>query len=47
MAEKITCKKCGRLRAETEFYKIRGERYPMCKDCLTQYIDNTKPDTFL
>ena len=24
-----------------------GERYNMCKDCLTQYIDNRKPDTFL
>lgn len=47
MAEKLTCTKCGRLRPETEFYKVHGERYSMCKDCLTQYVDNTKPETFL
>lgn len=48
MAEKITCSKCGRIRTETEFFTQRnGERYPMCKDCLCQYIDNTKPETFL
>lgn len=47
MAEKITCTKCGRARNEIDFFKIRGERYPMCKDCLTQNIDNTKPETFM
>ena len=48
MAEKITCSKCGRTRQETEFFKMRdGTRYDMCKDCLCQYIDNNKPETFL
>ena len=47
MAEKITCTKCGRVRAETDFFKMKtGNRYDMCKDCLCQYIDNTKPETF-
>ena len=48
MAEKLVCEKCGRLRPETEFFKMKdGNRYNMCKDCLCQYIDNTKPETFL
>lgn len=47
MAEKIVCVKCGRLRPETEFFKIHGKRDDMCKDCLCQYIDNTNPETFL
>ena len=46
--EKMTCSKCGRNRPETEFFKQKsGERYPMCKDCLTQYIDNRDSSTFL
>ena len=48
MAEKLMCTKCGRLRPETEFFKMKtGSRYEMCKDCLCQYIDNTDPQTFL
>lgn len=48
MTEKLVCEKCGRLRPETDFFKMKtGQRYNMCKDCLCQYIDNTKPDTFL
>lgn len=48
MTEKLVCEKCGRLRPETDFFKMKtGQRYKMCKDCLCQYIDNTKPDTFL
>ena len=47
MAEKIVCVKCGRLRPETEFFKLHGKRDDMCKDCLCQYIDNTNPETFL
>lgn len=50
MAEttKIMCSKCGRTLREQEFFKFKsGERDTLCKDCLTQYIDNRKPDTFL
>ena len=43
----ITCIKCGRTKAEREFFKLRtGDRYPLCKDCLTMYVDNRKPSTF-
>lgn len=46
--EKLTCEKCGRLRNETEFFKYKtGDRCEMCKDCLTQYIDNRDTSTFL
>ena len=42
------CTKCGRRLKETEFYKMKtGERCDLCKDCLCQYIDNRKPETFL
>ena len=42
-----TCSKCGRTLRETEFFKMKtGNRYDLCKDCLCQYIDNRKPDTF-
>lgn len=45
--QKITCIKCGRAKEEREFFKMRtGDRYPLCKDCLTMYIDNRKPSTF-
>lgn len=44
-----TCSKCGRsLKASTEFFKMKtGERCDLCKDCLTQYIDNRNPETFM
>lgn len=46
--EKMTCSKCGRLKKETEFFKYRdGTRCDLCKTCLTMYIDNYKPETFL
>ena len=43
-----TCTKCGRsLKASVEFFKMKtGERCDLCKDCLCQYIDNRKPETF-
>ena len=45
---KKTCSKCGRSLKETDFFKMKtGERCDLCKDCLTQYIDNRKPETFL
>ena len=44
-----TCSKCGRsLKAATEFFKMKsGDRCDLCKDCLTQYIDNRNPETFM
>ena len=44
---KKKCEKCGRSLRETEFFKMKsGERYKLCKDCLTQYIDNRDKSTF-
>jgi len=46
--EKLLCKKCGRERAEKEFFKMRdGSRCDLCKECLTLHIDNQDPQTFL
>lgn len=45
---KKVCSKCGRELKETEFFKMKtGQRCDLCKDCLTQYIDNRKPSTFM
>ena len=45
---KKKCAKCGRTLPETEFFKMKTkERTDLCKDCLTQYIDNRDPETFL
>ena len=42
-----TCSKCGRSLKESEFFKMKtGNRCDLCKDCLCQYIDNRKPETF-
>lgn len=47
-ATKLKCVKCGRSLKESEFFKMRtGDRCDLCKDCLTQYIDNRNPETFL
>lgn len=46
--EYLTCEKCGRSRPATkDFFKMKtGNRYPMCKTCLTEHIDNNDPTTF-
>lgn len=46
--EYLVCEKCGHsLEASRNFFKTRdGERYPVCKNCLTLQIDNANPDTF-
>jgi len=45
---KKICSKCGRNLFESEFFKMKtGDRIDLCKDCLTQYIDNRDPETFL
>ena len=47
MPERITCTQCGRDKAEKEFFMMKNhERYPVCKSCLTMYIDNSDPSTF-
>lgn len=44
---KIICKKCGRERAATKFFKKKTkERIDICVDCLTMYIDNYDYTTF-
>lgn len=50
MANKKICSKCNREKSETEFFvnvRAGGERIDLCKTCLTQYIDNRDPETFL
>ena len=47
-AVKQTCVKCGKTMSESFFFsKKNGERSTMCRDCLTMYIDNRQPSTFL
>ena len=48
MAERLICSKCGKSKRDVDFFKLKsGDRCDMCKDCLTMYIDNRKPDTFM
>lgn len=43
-----TCVRCQKDKIERAFWKMKtGERADMCKDCLTAYIDNRDPNTFL
>lgn len=47
MGERLTCTQCGRSKPEKDFYmKKDHNRYPICKSCLTMYIDNKDPETF-
>lgn len=44
---KIICSKCEREKSEKEFFMTKEhQRYPMCKSCLTMYIDNKDKNTF-
>lgn len=46
--QKVACTKCGKVKNEKEFYmKKDGERVDMCKSCLTMFIDNRDPRTFM
>lgn len=48
MSDTQVCVKCGKVKKETDFYKMKdGSRCDMCKPCLTMHIDNRQPDTFL
>ena len=48
------CENCGRTKDDKEFYASRNiEKYPpdgrlnICKDCLTMFVDNWDPSTFM
>lgn len=47
MAKKI-CIKCGHQMEETNFYTYKnGQKFQLCKTCLTLHVDNFDPSTFL
>lgn len=47
MAKK-TCEKCGRTMQELNFYTYKnGEKFELCKACLTMHIDNFDESTYL
>lgn len=42
------CEKCGKTMDEGQFYTYKdGSKTEKCKQCLTMFIDNYEPDTFL
>lgn len=46
--DRVVCSKCGKSKRPQEFFKLKNkELCDMCKDCLTLYIDNQDPETFL
>lgn len=46
--ERVTCSKCGKNKRRQDFFLLKDKQpCDMCKDCLTMYIDNTNPDTFM
>lgn len=47
--DKATCTKCGKTkRISSDFFLLKNsEPCEMCKNCLTMYIDNQDPETFL
>lgn len=47
MARKL-CEKCKREMEQTNFYTYKnGEKFRMCKNCLTMHVDNFDENTFL
>ena len=47
MAKK-KCSKCQRVMEDTKFYsKKDGQKFDMCKQCLTMHVDNYNEDTYL
>lgn len=48
MANKL-CQKCGKMRDEAKYFYLtrQGERYDLCKDCLTMHINAFDEETFL
>lgn len=46
--DKILCSKCGKVKKKKDYFLLKDKQpCDMCKDCLTQYIDNTQPETFM
>ena len=47
MARKI-CEKCKKEMQDLNFYTYKnGQKFELCKSCLTMHVDNFDPDTFL
>lgn len=47
MAKKV-CEKCNREMEDTNFYTYKnGEKFELCKSCLTMHVDNFDPESFL
>lgn len=47
MARQI-CEKCKRQMEDTNFYTYKnGQKFELCKSCLTMHVDNFQPDSFL
>lgn len=47
MAKKIVCDKCNRFLADTNFFMLKnGERFTICRTCMTSNIENDKLETF-
>ena len=47
MARKV-CEKCHKEMQDINFYSYKnGEKFELCKPCLTMHIDNFNPDTFV
>lgn len=48
MSQMIECRKCGKSKRIENYYKLKdGQPCDTCKDCLTMYIQNDQPDTFM
>lgn len=46
--DRIVCSKCGKNKRVQDYFLLKTkEPCDMCKDCLTMYIDNTNPETFM
>ena len=45
---KLTCSKCGKTMEDLKFYSCKnGQKFDMCKECLTMHVDNYNEDTYL
>ena len=45
---KRKCTKCQRVMEDLKFYsKKNGQKFDMCKECLTMHVDNYNEDTYL
>lgn len=45
---RLVCSKCGKDKRLEDFFKLKdGTPYDMCKSCLTMFVNNRDPQTFL